>query len=184
MSKVIDLTGQRFGRLIVIGKSPIKAKSGSQWVCNCECGNTVTVARCSLVSNHTKSCGCTRKQFLSEKKPTFKHGGETMKDGKRRERLYMVWSGMKERCYSPKHNRYQSYGERGITICEEWRDDYAAFRDWAMANGYDPTAPRGACTIDRIDVDGDYCPENCRWVSMAVQSKNKRKIKNENMRLD
>ena len=175
MGKLIDLSGQRFGRLKVIEQASVKATSGSQWVCRCDCGNIVTVARCSLISGHTKSCGCTRKQFLSEKKPAQKHGGESVKSKNRRERLYIVWCGMKERCYNPNHNRYQTYGGRGITVCEEWRYDYSVFRDWAMANGYAPEAPRGACTIDRINVDGNYCPDNCRWVNMSVQAQNKRK---------
>ena len=85
---------------------------------------------------------------------------------------------MKERCYSPKHNRFKDYGGRGIKICEEWRNNYAAFREWAMANGYDPEAPRGACTIDRIDINGNYCPENCRWVDNKTQCDNKRRLPN------
>ena len=176
MPTCVDITGKKFGRLTVVSKSSTKAASGSQWVCHCDCGSIVTVARCSLTSGHTKSCGCTRKQFLKEKKPSYKHGGESSLGKNRRERLYMVWCGMKERCYSPKHNRYKDYGGRGITVCEEWKSDYSAFRDWSIANGYDPDAPRGKCTIDRIDVNGNYCPENCRWVDNKTQCQNKRKV--------
>ena len=154
-----DIVGLRFGTLVVKSKSHKKALSGSMFECICDCGNEVIVARSSLISGHTKSCGCSRRTFLNQQKPAKKHGGESIPGKNRRERLYMVWCGMKERCYSPKHNRYKNYGGRGITVCEEWRNDYAAFRDWAMANGYDPEAPRGACTIDRIDVNGNYCPE-------------------------
>lgn len=173
---VRDIDGLRFGKLVVICKSVKKALSGSMYECVCDCGKIVVVARSSLTSGHTRSCGCSRRQFLQDRKPGYKHGGESIPGTNRRERLYMVWCGMKERCYSPKHNRYKDYGGRGITICEEWRNDYAAFRDWAMANGYDPNAPRGVCTIDRIDVDGNYCPENCRWVDNKTQCKNKRKV--------
>lgn len=169
-----DIVGLRFGKLVVKCKSSAKALSGSMYECVCDCGNRVVVARSSLTSGHTKSCGCSRISFLQHQKPAKKHGGESLSGKNRRERLYMVWCGMKDRCYYPKHNRFKDYGGRGITVCEEWRNDYAAFRDWAMTNGYDPEAPRGSCTIDRIDVDGSYCPENCRWVNMSIQSKNKR----------
>ena len=78
------------------------------------------------------------------------------------------------RCYDEKNNSYRWYGARGITVCDEWRNDYAAFRDWAYANGYIEGAARGECTIDRIDVEGQYCPKNCRWVGADVQTKNRR----------
>ena len=88
-------------------------------------------------------------------------------------RLNNVWSGMKERCYNPNATNYGAYGARGITVCTEWRDSFQAFYDWAMENGYDTTAKRGECTLDRIDVNGNYEPNNCRWVSMKVQAVNK-----------
>ena len=84
---------------------------------------------------------------------------------------------MKSRCYNPKSTFYKDYGGRGITVCDEWKYDYSTFRDWALRNGYDSEAARGACTIDRINVDGNYCPENCRFVSMKVQRHNRRDSK-------
>lgn len=89
-------------------------------------------------------------------------------------RLYPIWTAMLARCYHPQNKSFHNYGGRGITVCDEWRNSYEAFRDWALATGYDEKAPRGQCTIDRIDVNGNYCPENCHWVDMKTQAANKR----------
>lgn len=178
MNKIVDLTGKRFGKLVVLKKSNIKAKSGSMWDCICDCGNEVTVARCGLTSGHSKSCGCSRKNFLSNNLPTKTHGKSRVGKNKKPERLYRVWLGMRQRCNNPNNNRYRLYGARGIKICKEW-DNYSNFRKWAYENGYDEKAPRGKCTIDRIDVNGPYCPLNCRWVDSYTQNRNKRN-NNEN----
>lgn len=87
-------------------------------------------------------------------------------------RLHKVWNGMKQRCNDPNGKEYDRYGGRGIRVCEEWLS-YVNFRDWALANGYDATAPKGVCTLDRIDNDGNYEPSNCRWVSLSEQYANK-----------
>lgn len=173
MEQFIDLTGQRFGKLVVIKKSEKKAKSGSMWECQCDCGNIVTVARCGLTSGHSKSCGCTRKEFLSNSLPSEKHGKSRCNNGKC-ERLYYVWRGMRQRCNNPNSSRYELYGGRGIYICKEW-DNYSNFRKWALDNGYDENAPRGKCTIDRIDVNGPYAPWNCRFVDSHYQRINQRR---------
>ena len=168
MPAPINLIGQRFGRLMVVRKSNQRtAEGGYVWVCKCDCGNEISVKSGNLRSGHTQSCGCYAKDRISETQATHRNSHF---------RLYNVWTNMKARCYNPNATFYKDYGGRGITVCEEWRNDYAAFRDWAMANGYNPDAPRGACTIDRIDVDGNYCPENCRWVDNKTQCNNKRKV--------
>lgn len=169
MGKLIDLTGQRFGRLTVISQTDRRNTRGSiVWKCRCDCGKYVFVDGGPLKSGRTQSCGCLHRDNVLLNPPHKSHGGT-------RDRLYSIWSGMKDRCYRPLNSRYKDYGGRGIYVCEEWRHDYAEFRQWAMAAGYDPDAPRGQCTIDRIDVDGPYAPWNCRWVDMKAQEANKRK---------
>ena len=94
--------------------------------------------------------------------------------GKSNSRLYEVWAGMKRRCYNQNHKHYRDYGGRGISVCDEWRDDFGVFEKWAIENGYDEHAAKGACTLDRIDTDGDYSPSNCRFADMIVQQNNRR----------
>jgi hypothetical protein len=223
MSNFIDLTGKRFGHLVVIQKSEQKTKSGAVWDCICDCGKIVAVTACNLKSGNTRSCRCISKQFMWETRE--KHGliknliGEkfglltVIAKAKKRNgtnpvwlcicecgneteviqenllnghttscgcnssrnrigdrtrthnmsntRLYRVWRGMIARCNYPSHDMYPNYGGRGIKICKDW-NDYQTFYDWAMANGYNPDASFGECTIDRINVNGNYCPENCR----------------------
>lgn len=166
-----DLTGQRFGRLVVLGEAARGRGNEIRYHCVCDCGNTTVTYRNSLMSGRAKSCGCYNKDQQAERlsKELRKYDRPTRED-----RLYKVWKGMRERCFYAKHKGFKYYGGRGITVCDEWRSDFAAFESWALANGYDRDARHGDCTLDRVDVDGDYCPENCRWVSMAVQAKNKR----------
>lgn len=166
MGAFIDLTGERFGRLVVLSKHGTAKDGGIIWLCKCDCGKEITVKSGNLRSNHTLSCGCFMKDRISETQSIHKQSHK---------RLYNVWASMKARCYNQNSQFYKDYGGRGIHICEEWRTDYQAFHDWAMQNGYDPTAPFGKCTIDRIDVDGPYAPWNCRWVDMKVQRHNRRR---------
>lgn len=150
--------GKRFGFLTVIGiNEPGEIK---RFKCRCDCGNTKNIRPIELVSGKAKSCGCFHDEFCKT------HGGS-------KERLYRVWQDMKRRCESTRVEEYRNYGGRGIKVCEEWHD-YSIFREWAYANGYDENAPFGECTIDRIDVNGNYEPNNCRWITNAEQQKNKR----------
>ena len=172
---VEDLTGQIFGRLHVIKRATEYGLT--KWECTCECGNVCTVLNSDLLTGHTQSCGCLEKE---NRKNLWKRkcDGKILSYGDRskryNERLYNVWNGMKSRCYNPNVASYKNYGGRGIEVCDEWVHNFPAFQKWAIENGYDSDAPFGECTIDRIDVNGNYEPSNCRWVSMDVQRYNKR----------
>lgn len=163
MSKtIIDIKGQRFCRL-----TAIRYVKNGVWLCECECGNTKMVDGTSLRRGKVKSCGCLLRERTIER--STKHHGSY-------DRLYRIWSGMKYRCFNADGERYKDYGGRGITVCDEWLD-YSTFREWANNSGYDPAAPFGTCTLDRIDTNGNYEPSNCRWVDYHAQALNRRPIK-------
>lgn len=159
-----DLTGMRFGRLRALYRNGTDKKGYVIWHCKCDCGNECDVVGRYLTSGGTTSCGCYRRELKQNQLST--HGGTDT-------RLYRVFLTMLGRCHNPNAHEYENYGGRGITVCEGWHS-FEHFRTWAIANGYDETAKHGECTLDRIDPNKGYSPENCRWVSMKVQQRNRR----------
>ena len=169
MGKRVDLTGKRFGRLTVLHRAPTPpGKKGQRyWLCRCECGTEKIHPTGTLNSGAVVSCGCYHREQASK---LFYE--QHITHGESGTRLYNIWNAMRDRCSNPNCKTYYLYGGRGIAVCEEWDKNYVAFRDWALSNGYDPQSKRGECTIDRIDPDGNYCPENCRIVSQKEQCRN------------
>ena len=156
--------GQKYGRLTVIGTTRKPNVNAYYWKCRCDCGNEVVCSPYKAITGHTNSCGCYKRDKTIESNKVKKktHGG-------RYERLYSIWDGMKVRCYAPTNKDYPRWGGRGVTVCDEWKNDYAKFREWAYANGYDDKL-----TIDRIDPNGNYEPDNCRWITNEAQQRNRR----------
>lgn len=167
-TKVHDLTGRRFGRLTITGRAENSRGGKTQWHYLCDCGAVGVAAGTNLLRGVTTSCGCYRKGKTISRLTTH---------GESHTRLYRVWQGMRERCYNNQHISYPLYGARGIRVCDEWRESYDRFKEWADASGYQHNAKRGDCTLDRIDVNGDYSPDNCRWVDMKTQCQNMRNSK-------
>lgn len=172
MGQFIDLSGKRVGKLTVLERVEDHIQKGgfpkAMWRCVCDCGSECITYGQELRSGRKTDCGCGTHARLSKasREHATTHGGS-------KTRLYKVWRAMRERCEFPDSKNFKGYGFRGISVCEEW-EDFDSFRTWAFANGYDETAKRGMTTLDRIDVNGNYGPGNCRFVDQATQCRNKR----------
>jgi len=162
MPKKIELMGQTFGRLTVFKEVKKRKNNHVVWLCRCKCGNSKQVRGSGLTSLRTQSCGCYKRERTSE---AHKIHGEA---GKNETRMYRTWANMIKRCVG---NKLKDYGGRGIEVCEAWKK-FIVFRDWALAHGY-----REDLEIDRIDNDGNYCPNNCRWTTRKVNARNTSRTK-------
>lgn len=174
MTPRVDMIGKKFGRLLVIGLSKERGSRGQlKYICKCDCGQIKHILGESLRSSKCQSCGCLNREITSAKMKT--HGGSSS-------RLYHVWQGIKNRCLNPNSPEYYNYGGRGITICDEWLD-FDNFRVFMLSIGYNSKAAKGAQTIERIDVNKGYFPDNCTLIPLKQQPLNmtsNRKIRANN----
>ena len=156
--RIEEWRGKKYNHLTITGYAK------KQFICMCDCGRETRVNPSFVIKGTVKTCGDHECEFHKQVMHTV-----GVKHGKYNSPVYKRWQGMKDRCYNPNSTHYKNYGGRGIKICDEWKNDFPAFEKWAMENGF-----KKELSIDRIDVNGDYCPENCRWVDAKTQAANKR----------
>lgn len=162
MALIKDISGLRFGRLEVISLCNYRNKDGrALWKCKCDCGNEIIVSSNSLLRKNTRSCGCYKNDIIKQKAITHNDS---------KSKLYKIWVSMKKRCQNSNDKGYKNYGGRGITVCNLWKNSYEEFKRWSLKNGY-----KQGLSIDRIDNNSGYSPENCRWVTTYIQSRNTRR---------
>lgn len=164
--KYNDISNEQFGYWTVLEYAGSNEKKEAMWKCRCKCGTIRIIPGKNLRTKRSRSCGCMQREVARESR--IQSNKERAKHGYRKTRLYNIWSGMKQRCLNPNDPGYKDYGSRGITICDEWKE-FPKFKDWALNNGYADNL-----SIDRIEVDKGYSPDNCRWATPKTQNNNKR----------